>query len=162
MDVSFAHRQVYGIRVLPTTLNELFEATKRWYVLLKTLRNHVALKSEFGPPPRLDARPFDRYEYAGRAYFNNTLPVSLEWQGKDPYAVIETITGWELMIAAAWADVVSSAEDQVCAECKTRFSSPRKKKYCCWECGHLVAVRKYKRKQSVLKQARRLGNFKAK
>jgi hypothetical protein len=56
------------------------------------------------------------------------LPVSLGWQGKDPYAVIETISAWELMIAAAWSDVVSRAEEQVCARCGTRFTVAPKEK----------------------------------
>jgi len=152
VNISFGHRQVFGLRIIPFTLDGFFGDASRWYELLKALRNPKKLKIEFRSPPPADARPYDLAEYAGRASFDNTLPVSLEWQGKHPYAVIETITGCELMIAAAWTDVLSQSEDQVCAECKTRFSWPRKKKYCRWECGHLVAVRKYKRKLSRLKQ----------
>jgi len=55
------------------------------------------------------------------------------------------------MIAAACSDVVSRAEKQVCARCGTRFTWPRKKKHCQWECEHLAAVGKYKRKKALEK-----------
>ena len=144
-NVTYGHRQGIGLRMLPTTLPEILQATKGWYRLLGN-HNPKKLEAQFKPPPPPDARPIDRDRFAMEAQFVNTLPVSLEWHGKDPYAVIETISAWELMIAAAWSDVVSRAEKQVCARCGTRFTWSRKKKYCLWECGHLEAVRNHKRK----------------
>lgn len=151
VDVAYRHRQAIGLRVLPTTLDEMLRDTERWYRLLG-VHSPKKVEAEFKPPPPPDARLSDRYLFAMEAHFVNTLPVSLEWHGKDPYAVIETISAWELMTAAAWADVVGRADEQVCAACGTRFTWPRKKKHCRWECGHLAAVRKYKRKQALEKK----------
>jgi len=153
-NVTYGHRQGIGLRVLPITLDELFRETRRWYKLVG-IHDRKKLEAEFKKSPPPDARPADRAMYAMEAHFVNTLPVSLEWHGKDPYAVIETISAWELMIAAAWADVVSHAQKQVCARCGTRFTCDRKKKYCQWQCGHLAAVLKYKRKKALEKQKRR-------
>jgi hypothetical protein len=149
-NVTYGHRRGIGLRVLPTTLDELLRETKRWYKLVG-IHNPKKLEVEFKQPPP-NARPVDRDLFAMEAHFVNTLPVSLEWHGKDPYAVIETISAWELMIAAAWSDVVSRAEEQVCARCGTRFTWHRKKKHCRWECGHLAAVLKYKRKKALKKR----------
>lgn len=145
-DLMFGHRQITGMRALPLTLEDFRHDAKEWYGLLGVLHNPAKLKAEFRQPPPADARPSDLMMYSLRSHFANTLPVSLEWHGRDPYAVVETVTVWELMIAAAWADVVGRAEKQVCAYCKTRFTWHREKKYCSWDCGHYVAVRKYKRK----------------
>lgn len=145
--LAYGHRMELTICVLPITLAEMHSDIERWYKLLSALNDPTKLKSGFKRPPSVDARPHDLFAFAGDAHFNNTLPVSLEWSGKDPCAVVETITGWELMTATAWADVAGRADEQVCANCGTRFTWPRKKKHCRWECGHLAAVRKYKRKR---------------
>jgi hypothetical protein len=158
-NVTYGHRQVLGLRVVAVTLDDLLGDVKHWYRLLGTLRNPTKLQAEFKQPPPTDARPYDLSMYALEAHFSNTLPVSLEWHGKDPYAVVETITASELMIAAAWADVVSRAEEQVCARCQTRFTWPRKKKYCLWECGHLVAVRNHKRKMALEKRKKKARKY---
>jgi hypothetical protein len=149
--VAYGHRQAIGLRVLPITVDELWQDVRYWYKLLG-VRNPTQLRTEFKRAPAADARPGDLFEYAGNAHFSNTLPVSLEWHGKDPYSVVETLTAWELMIATAWADVIARAEKYVCANCGTRFTWPRKKKHCRWECGHLVAVRRYKRKKALEKR----------
>jgi len=156
-NVAFGHRQAIGVRVEVMTLAEMRRDTDRWYRLLSSLQNPTRLRTEYRQPPPAKARPHDHYSFATEAHFSNTLSVSLEWHGKDPYAVVETITAWELMIAAAWADVVGRAEEQVCARCGTRFTWPRKKKHCRWECGHLVAVRKYKRKRALERQKNKAG-----
>ena len=148
-DIVFAHREATGIRVLPITLEELRQETEYWYRLLGSLGNHSKLRSAFKQAPPRDARPLDHLLFTGHTRFSNTLQVSLEWHGKDPYAVVETITANELLIAAAWADVAGRAERQVCARCATRFTWPRKKKHCRWECGHLDAVKRYKRKRTL-------------
>ena len=155
VNVECGYRYAINLRVLPMAVDQLWEDTKHWYRLLSALRNPIKLRHEYSQPPSADARPIDRALFAGQAWFNNTLQVSLEWHGKDPYAVVDTISAWELMIAAAWADVVSCAEEQVCAKCGTRFTWPRKKKHCRWECGHLAAVRKYKRKRALEKRKER-------
>jgi hypothetical protein len=150
--VAYGHRQGLSIRVLPISSEDLRIETQYWYKLLGALKNPAKLRAVFKQAPPSDARPHDHFSFALEAQFNNTLPISLEWHGKDPYAVVETITASELMVAAAWADVVGRAEEQICARCGTRFTWPRKKKHCQWECGHLEAVRKYKRKKAIEKQ----------
>jgi hypothetical protein len=150
-NVTHGHRKGVGLRMLPTTLPEILQAIEGWYRLLGN-HNPKKLEAQFKPPPPPDARVSERNLFAMEAQFVNTLPVSLEWHGKDPYAVIETISAWELMIAAAWSDVVSRAEKQVCARCGTRFTWPRKKKHCQYECGHLAAVGRYKRKKALEKR----------
>ena len=155
VDIYCGHRQVVNARVLPMTVDEFWEDTRQWYRLLSVLRSPTRLQREYQQPPPADARPIDRSSFAGQASYNNTLQLSLEWQGKDPYAVVETISAWELMTAAAWADVVSRAEKQVCARCGTRFTWPRIKKHCRWECGHLNAVRTYKRKKALEKRRKK-------
>jgi hypothetical protein len=155
VNLNYGHRLAINGRVLPITLADLLRDTGHWYRLLGTLRNPVKLRAVFKQPPPADSRSSDRYLFALDAHLSNTLPVSLEWHGKDPFAVVETVTAWELMIATAWADVVSRAEDQLCANCGTRFTWPRKKKHCRLECGHSAAVRKYKRKRSLEKQKKK-------
>jgi hypothetical protein len=149
-NITFGHRRLIGLRALPTTLDELLKETSHWYKLIG-VKSREKLEAHYSQPPANSTRPWDRDWFAINASFANTLPVSLEWRGKDPYAVIETVSAWELMEAAAWADAVSRADEQVCAKCATRFTWPRKKKYCTWECGHLIAVQKYKRKRAALK-----------
>jgi hypothetical protein len=159
-NVSYGHRQAIGLRVLPTTLDGMLRETERWYKLLG-VDDPKRLEAEFKQPHPSDARPADHASFAREAHFSNTLPVSLEWHGTEPYAVIETLSVWELMIAAAWTDVVSQTEEQVCARCTTRFTWPRKKKYCLGDCAHLEAVKTYKRKKALEKQKRKAAKTKA-
>ena len=136
-------------------MDDLRGDAELWYKRLGSLRYPAKLRAEFKKPPPTNARPSDLDAFASEAGFTNTLPVSMEWEGKDPYAVVETISGWELMVATAWADVVGKAEPQVCDQCGTRFTWPRKKKHCRWDCGHLRAVRTYKRKMALEKRKRK-------
>jgi len=150
--IAFRHRFAVGVRVLPVTLDELRTETAYWYGLLGPLGNSAKMKKAFGAAPPPDARPADHFAFATDAHFNNTLPVSLEWQGASPRAVIEPLSASELLAAAAWADVAGCAEPQVCARCHTRFTWPRKKTYCLGDCAHQVAVRTYKRKKAAEKK----------
>lgn len=153
-NVTFRHRQVLGGRVPEVSMSDLQAEVKHWHRLLDSLHSPVKVQKVFKQPPPATARPHDHFSFAMEASFVNTLPVSLEWERGNPYAVIETITGWELMVAAAWSDAVSHAKKQVCARsgCTTPFTWPRKKKYCRWECGHLEAVKRYKRKKALERQ----------
>ncbi len=149
---TYRHRRIKTSRVVPTTLADLKSDAEFWYKRLGALRSPTRLRANLRQPPQSSVRPSERDAFAWEAQDTNTLRVSLEWEGKDPYAVIETITGWELMVANAWADVVGKADPQVCATCATRFTHTRKKKHCEWECGHLAAVRTYKRKVALEKR----------
>lgn len=146
--VVFGHREILRVRVEPVTLAELLSDTEHWYRLLSSLRrNPVVIKSAFKPPSP-NSHHNERFLFAIESAALNTLPLSLEWHGKDPYVVVETLCAQELLVAAAWADVASRAEPQVCDRCKTRFTYPRKKKYCLGNCAHLVAQRDYKRRKA--------------
>jgi hypothetical protein len=153
-NVAYRHRLLLNARVLPVTLHEVQRETDYWYQILGLLGNHAKLKEKVKSPPSDDARPCEHFAFAAEAQFSNTLPVSLEWYGREPRAVIAPITASELLAAAAWADIVGDTAAYVCAHCHTRFASPRKKKYCLGECGHNVAVRNYKRKCALEKAAR--------
>jgi hypothetical protein len=83
-------------------LDDLRQESKYWYRLLRALSNPQKLRSVFKQAPPPDARPHDHFSFSREAQFSNTLPVSLEWHGKDPYAVVEAITASELLVAAAW------------------------------------------------------------
>jgi hypothetical protein len=155
-NIAFGHRYALGVRVLETTLDEMLGDIERWRKLINALRNPARLKAHYKEPPAIDARPADHFSFAVESSVTNTLPVSLEWSGKYPHAVIETLSAWELMSAAAWADVVGGLKLQVCAECKTPFTSPRKKKHCLWECGHRAAVRGYKQREAAKKKSKAL------
>jgi len=144
--VAYGHREAVGIRVVPITLDEMRRETAYWYRLLCALSNPSKLRAAFRQAPKSDSRPHDRFMFGIDTHFFNTLPVSLEWHGKDPYAVIEAITASELLVAAAWTDVVRRAPKSKSArDVATRFTWPRKKKHCRWECGHLDAVKRHKR-----------------
>jgi hypothetical protein len=151
-NVAYGHRLELNLCVSPVTLDQLRSDTERWYRLSGVLGNPAKLRAEFKEPPNADSRPHDLVAFAGDSHFNNTLRVSMEWHGKAPRAVVETITAWELMVATAWADVVGKVEPQVCAYCGTRFTSPRIKTHCLGECAHLFAVRAYKRRKALEKK----------
>ena len=144
VDIDFGHRFALGMHVAPLTLDEIISDASHWYKILS--QGESARRKVFGKPPDpAKARPYDLSMFATEANVLNTLPVSIEWHGKDPHAVIETICGWEILTAAAWADVAGGLDVQICAECHTRFTSTRKKKHCMWSCGHRAAQREYKR-----------------
>jgi hypothetical protein len=146
--VAYRHRSAFRVRVLPVELDDMRRTALYWYDLLGSPKDSAKQRAAFRHPPQADATPAQLHSFAWEARFTNTLPVSLEWSGKEPRAVIEPICGFEILAAAAWADVAARVPSQVCERCNTRFSCPRKKKYCRWECGHAVAVMNYKRKRA--------------
>jgi len=135
-NVTFGHRDEIGLRVLPVTLEDMQTEIDFWY----------KLQSARPGPTR-----FGRLAFAAEARAHNTLSVSLE-SGRDPHGVVDIITARELLVACSWLDAAGGSNLYICAECATRFRSRHKKKYCRWECGHLVAVRKYKRKLALEKR----------
>lgn len=151
---SFGHRDFIG-RALPLILEELWAEQEQWRRLL---RNPAKLKARFLPPPSGDrARPGDKYFFGLNTKYENTLPVHLEWQGKHPRAVVQPITGRELLIALAWIDVVSGAEFKVCQKCGTEYTWGGRK-FCTWQCEHANTMRTYraKKKKALRKKSTRL------
>ncbi len=151
----FGYRYFMG-RALPLTIEELWEEQDRWRRLLLKPRD---LRAEFDSLPSDAARPIDKLSFAMQTEFGNTLPIHLEWKkgpGQYTHAIIQPITGRELLIAAAWVDIVRQEEVQVCQgkDCGLPFTGP-KQKYCSDSCGHLVAVRAHRERKRKAKKSLR-------
>ena len=140
----------------PLTLEELWDEQERWDTLLK---NPAKLRAEFAPPPSADAIPHDHISFAFDTHFRNTLPIHLEWK-RTPQAVVQPITGRELMIATAWADLISGSAFRVCQNCGIPFTSKHKRAFCPSDgwgpsaCAHAVAQRMYRKRKSEEKKQR--------
>lgn len=135
---AFGHRVFSGI-ALPVALDDLWREQAEWKALL---RSPTTLAARFGPPPGDNVRPYIKTDFAYGTHFGNTLPIHME-SGKHPRAIVQPITGRELLIATAWVDLVRGSKVQVCQrpDCGIPFTG-RKQKYCDWYCGHIVSVRK--------------------
>jgi hypothetical protein len=140
---AFGHRLFFG-RALPVTLEELWAQQDHWS---KLLRRPSLLRAEFGRVPADDAPPFEKVDFSLRVNLTNTLPLHMEWARGSPHAVIQPITGWELLIATTQFDIVTGAPFQVCQrkDCAISFSG-RRRKYCRWYCGHIESVRSHRQK----------------
>jgi hypothetical protein len=68
----------------------------------------------------------------------------------EPHVIITTLTFLDSMALTLSVDRALGAKVRKCArpDCRTMFSvlSKHKRKFCCWECGHLEAVRRQRRK----------------
>jgi hypothetical protein len=148
---AFGLREFYG-RALPLTLETLWRDQAHWMALLK---NPSLLHAEFGMPPREDAIPAEKSIFASKARVQNTLPIHVEWSKgskrvpPSAHAVIQPITGRELLIATAQIELLSGTERQFCQrlDCGPDSTSGgipfsgRRRKYCCENCAHVEAVR---------------------
>lgn len=144
---AFGHRYFMGY-ARPTTVEELCQEQKRWSALRQSL---AKLRAEFGPPPSSGtARPVDQYAFALQSHFQNTLSVHLELKGKYPRAVIQPITGRELLTALAWLDIVRDAKVKVCANrnCGIEYTVGGRK-FCEPKCEHANTTRTYRKKKAV-------------
>jgi len=131
----------------PITLEELWAEQDRWKELLSQ-QGIAKLRAKF-IPAKADSRPSGKFGFAMDAYFFNTLPLHMEWKaGKQqyPYAVVQPISGQELLIATTWIDLVRRAKFQVCENCGISFSG-RKRKHCSESCAHAVAVRAFRERE---------------
>jgi hypothetical protein len=142
---SFGHRLFFG-RALPLTLEQLWSDQDHW---AKLVRSRSLLRAEFGPAPSDAVPPFEKLEFSSKINLTNTLPLHMEWdRGGSPHAVIQPITGRELLIATTQVDLVTGADFQVCQrkDCGISFSG-RNRKYCQWYCGHIESVRAHREKE---------------
>jgi hypothetical protein len=145
----------------PFTIEELWDEQERWKALLG---NPARLQAEFGERPKEDARPYDHFKFACDTQRQNTLPIHLESKLL-PHAVIQPITGRELLTATAWVDLVSGSGVQVCEKCKIPFTSYRKLRFCppppghaTSPCAHAVAQHAYRIREEE-KERQRRGNL---
>jgi hypothetical protein len=136
---------VYGGRylsetALPVHLDDFWkeQATWRW-----TLKNQKEWKQLFTPSGATS-------EIEARTHAFSELPLRVEWQEGRPIAVIETITGQQLLVATTHIDLIRHARFRTCQrpDCGIPFAvtSKHTRKYCEWYCGHLESVRKKRRR----------------
>ena len=141
LNIAFRSRLFHG-RALPIFLSELWREQTMW---LEGLRNISRLKEQFGPPPGITARPIERLRYAAETKFFNEMPLHIEWRKGGPFAAINTLTATEMLIAATHVDLLCGAKFANCKrkDCGIPYpvTSRHKRKYCSWDCGHIVAVR---------------------
>ncbi len=134
----------------------LREEQKRWRELC---RNRRKLRETLGPAPSTESSPGHKSVFALLSQFGNTLPVHLEWRGKHAHAVIQPVTGRELLIALAWIDLVTGAECKVCQRCGIEYSWGGRK-FCNWQCEHANTMRTYRmnlKKRAILEKKGRKG-----
>jgi hypothetical protein len=137
---AFGHRWLSG-RASIETVESLQGGQKHWRELK---RNSRKLRAAFAPQPA-SSTPHLKDMFALESQFGNTLPVHLEWRGKHPRAVIQPITGRELLIALAWIDLVTGAECKVCQNQNCGIEYTRGgSKFCSPQCEHANTIRTYR------------------
>ncbi len=92
----------------------------------------------------------------------NEFPMHIEWKRNGPFAVVETMTGWEMLVATTHLDLLRHANFKSCARVDCGLPFPRlsdhKKIYCDPECAYVVAQRALgKRRRNTTARYRRDG-----
>jgi hypothetical protein len=136
---AFGHKWLCG-RAGIETVETLQQEQKHWRDLL---RNRTKLRAAFAPGPSVDSAPYLKDQFAIESKFGNTLQVHLEWRGRHPRAVIQPVTGRELLVALAWIDLVTGAECKVCQKCGIEYTRGGRK-FCTWQCEHANTMREYR------------------
>jgi hypothetical protein len=129
-------------RALVSTVESLQHEQKYWRELIK---NRAKLRAEFTAPPSVGSTGAPKH-FALMSDFRNTLPVHLEWRGKHPYAVVQPITGIELLTALAWIDLITGARFKVCKKCGIEYTGGGPK-FCGWRCEHANTVQAWRRRK---------------
>ena len=128
----FGHRYFKG-KAQVVSVEYLVGARYYWRELC---RDHEKLRAEFGPGPNQG----DWFTLT-----SNTLPVHLEWRDNHPHAVIQPITGMELLTALAWMDVISERECKTCQNCGHDYTGEGSK-FCDALCERANTKRAYRRR----------------
>lgn len=107
----------------------------------RTLR--ARLRKQFEMPDLPTAE--DKYIFAASTRGQNTLQVHIEWQKNHASAVIQPITGQELMKALRWIDLIIGSEVKICQNenCGIEYTQGGRK-YCCRGCEHNTTTRRYR------------------
>jgi hypothetical protein len=138
---AFSGRAFNG-RAVSVPLDDLWRVQQGW---IKALRDPRALKKRLGLPPGPGAKSGERLAYGLKTATSNELPMHIEWRGGGAFAVIETITGMEMLIATTHLDLLRHADFEGCAraDCGIPFArrSGHNQIYCSTECAHVVAQR---------------------
>jgi hypothetical protein len=157
---AFGYRYItYPQYPTPMTIEELWDEQERWKAML---RNPARLRAEFSGRPSDGASSYDHFKFACDTQYKNTLLTHIEPKPL-PHAVIQPITGRELLIALAWVDLVGGSEVQVCQNCGIPFTSNRKRMFCpptqeyaiTSPCAHAAAQRAYRKRNSSKAKARK-------
>jgi hypothetical protein len=138
------------------------QKTAQWWN--DALLDRAALKKRFGSPPVAASEEIHKYIYAWQTATFNELPMHIEWDSGRPFAVVETVTGWEMIIATIHLDLLRGARFGICKRKDCGISFPKlskhEKKYCSVKCAHLVAVRKSRKpKGKTQNNGGHSGNF---
>jgi hypothetical protein len=140
--------RAFNGRALSVPLHDLFRQQQAW---LKTLRDPAALKARFGPPPPPSSKGVQKLFYALQTSIANELPMHIEWKRGGAFAVVETITGWEMLVATTHLDLLRHANFKNCARADCGIPFPRlsghNQIYCNPECAHVVAQRALRKRK---------------
>ncbi|MGO9335940.1 MAG: hypothetical protein ACLPY1_00370 [Terracidiphilus sp.] len=138
---AFGHRYFNG-RAQVINVEYLVGERRYWRELC---RDRAKLRAAFGAAPT-DSDWF--------TLMSNTLPVHLEWRDSHPHAVIQPITGTELLTALAWMDIISGRECKICQnpKCGIEYTGGGSK-FCDALCERANTKREYRNR---LKQAEAL------
>jgi hypothetical protein len=127
---AFGHRYFNG-RAQVISVEYLVSERNYWRELC---RHRKKLRAAFGPAPT-DGDWF--------TLMSNTLPVHLEWRDNHPHAVIQPITGSELLTALAWMDIISGRECKTCQNCGNEYTGDGTK-FCDVLCERANTKRAYR------------------
>jgi hypothetical protein len=144
---AFGARAFNG-RAISVPLHDLLRQQQWW---LKTLRDPAALKARFGTPPAPSAKSIQKLFSALQTATMNELPMHIEWKRGGAFAVVETITGWEMLVATIHLDLLRHADFKSCARADCGIPFPRlsghNQIYCSPECAHVVAQRALRKRK---------------
>jgi hypothetical protein len=123
---------------------------RRWWYSLVTDKRRLAM--EFARPAASEQDEIYHWRFAWMTRQLGTLPMHIEWRQRGskslPFSVVETATGFEALIATTHLDVIRGGQFRYCKRCRMPFIvlSKHKKKFCGWNCAHVVAERRRRRR----------------
>ena len=101
--------------------------------------------------PAPSAKSIQKLFFALQTAKMNELPLHLEWKRGGAFAVVETITGWEMLVATTHLDLLRHADFKNCARADCAIPFPRlsghNQIYCGPECAHVVAQRELRKRK---------------
>jgi len=138
---AFGHRWFRG-RAQIETVESLQAEQHHWRELR---RNRAKLRKAFAVAPPGGATPHRKAAFALESAVRNTLRMHLEWRGKHAHAVVQPITGRELLTALAWIDLITGADCKVCQNPNCGIEYTRGgSKFCSSQCERANTMRTYR------------------
>lgn len=144
---AFGHRFIQTGRALPWDVDSLCRERDKWRGIMPSEQGKrtksAKLRKIFEPPPGNTVE--EQYVFALGSRLKNTLSAHLEWRERHAVAVIQPVTGEELMKALAWIDLVTGVEAKVCQNQKCGIEYTRGGTYfCSLECERANTKREYR------------------